>query len=60
MRKYKVQVTDHHSIVTTASNPEEAKLKAWNSIKDSYTYGYRSWEEFNMKAKVEIVNRRVI
>ncbi len=53
MNKYKVRVTEHHVEIVEANTPIEAKAKVWNEIKAAYPYGYKSWRQFNKKAKIE-------
>jgi len=55
MKRYKVQLSERSSIIVQASNSTAAKGKAWNEIKNGYTYGHASRKEFMRKATAKVV-----
>ena len=46
MATYIVYVSGHAKLKLDASSGKEAKRKAWEQIKDFYTYGWRNKTEF--------------
>ncbi len=56
MNKYKVKVSEHTAIIVTALNDNQAKKKAWNEIKDGFTYGCENKSQFMKIALVERAN----
>jgi hypothetical protein len=46
MKRYTIQITPHHSETVVASDLTRAKYKIWNSIKEGYTYGFRTRHQF--------------
>jgi len=45
-KRYTIQITSHHSASVLASDLTQAKYKIWNSIKDGYTYGFKTRSAF--------------
>lgn len=46
MAIYKVYLSGRAKIAVEAGSADEAKSKAWNEIKDFYTYGWKNKKEF--------------
>ena len=46
MSTYTVYVSGHSKLKLDAKSKRDAKSKAWNEIKDFYTYGWRNKTEF--------------
>jgi len=55
MGKYIVQVSPHHKEIVNASSAMQARKKAWNRIKNGFTYGWKTWTRFQ-KVKVKQVD----
>lgn len=53
MRKYRVQISAHRSDIVTARTAIQAKAKVWNEIKNTYTFGFENWIQFNKGTKAK-------
>ncbi len=53
-KTYIVWLSSHSKVKTTSTSAYNAKLRAWNDIKDSYRYGWNNKAQFMKRAKAEL------
>ena len=51
--RYRVRVGRRSSVIVRSNNPYNARKKAWDDIKNGFTYGWKNKSEFMRKVKVE-------
>ena len=54
-KTYIVWLSSRSKFKTTSTSAYNAKIKAWNDIKDGYRYGWNNKVQFLKHVKVEMV-----